>query len=58
MFVYLFECLFESRQTFKGYGRVNDMMMENMITFENCCSYQVMIDRNLELAGAAEKALK
>ena len=32
--------------------------MGNMVTFYNCCSYQAIIDRNLELGRTVEKASK
>ena len=34
------------------------MMMEDMVTFENCCSSQAITDRNLKLGRAAERASK
>ena len=33
-------------------------MMENMVTFRNCCSSQAMTDRNLKLGRVAETASK
>ena len=33
-------------------------MMENMVTFQNCCSSQAITDRNLKLGRAEEKASK
>ena len=37
---------------------IGSVMMENMVTFQNCCSSQAITDRNLKLGRVMEKASK